>query len=270
MSRFSAIGFRISSEEDLERVASAALDRAAPPTDLGDAAERYLWFRDASGGALAVCLDADGMIACITPFFAAPDGGTRWRVRTSAPHVDRGCLHCSGADCDVLDAATGAMCTRTTVQLLFFEPYQRWLEQERTFDMAVVGFASSLALCATPEDLERAQAARFGDVEPNAPRSPGNPFRLADEALLPHGMFGPEGDVGARAAAILTGRVDSVRVLANGLDGGRFVHARVHTLGGPLDVVAPADEVALPERATLAIGDCWLVGRPVDPPRGGA
>ncbi|WP_438018478.1 hypothetical protein WMF18_05125 [Sorangium sp. So ce315] len=55
---------------------------------------------------------------------------------------------------------------------MFFEPYPAWLADERTFEVVIVGFASSLSLCATPDDFERAQAALFGDAEPGAPREP--------------------------------------------------------------------------------------------------
>lgn len=266
MSNLSAVGFTVSSEEDFQRMVGAALDRAAPPPDLGAAAAHYLWFRDASGAALAVRLDAQKAIECITPFFAAPDGGTRWRVRTSEPHLDRECLHCSGVDCDVLYPSSGEMCTRTALQFLFFEPYRVWLEEERTFEVVIVGFASSLSLCATPDDFERVQASLFGEAEPGVPREPGKPMRLATQAFMPHGMFGAEGHLGARARALLTGNVESVTLARNELAGSRFVHARVRTLGGPLDIVAPADAVEVPERATLAVADCWLVGRPVEAP----
>jgi hypothetical protein len=266
MSNLSAIGFDVSSEDDFQRIVGAALDRAVPPSELGASAAHYLWFRDASGAALAGRVNARKELECLTPFFAAPDGGTRWRVRTGAPHLDRQCLHCSGADCDVIDASSGEMCTRTALQFLFFEPYQAWLNEERAFEVVIVGFASSLSLCATADDFERAQATLFGDAEPGVPREPGKPMRLADEAFMPHGMFDAEGHLGARARALLTGSVESVTVARNEIAGSSFVHTRVRTLGGPIDIVAPADGLEVPERATLAIADCWLVGHPVDAP----
>ncbi len=266
MGNLSAIGFAVSSEDDFRRTVGAALECAVPPPDLGASAAHYRWFRDASGAALAVRLDARKAIECITPFFAAPDGGTRWRVHTSEPHLDRECLHCSGADCDVLDPSSGEMCTRTALQFLFFEPYQVWLREERTFDVVIVGFASSLSLCATPDDFERAQAVLFGEADPSVPREPGKPMRLADQAFMPHGMFGAEGNLGARARALLTGNVESVTLARNEMAGAPFVHTRVRTLGGPIDIVAPADSVEVPEHATLAVADCWLVGRPVEAP----
>lgn len=265
MSNFSAIGFVVS-EDNFQHTVGTALDRAVPPAELGSSAANYLWFRDASGAAIAARIDSQKRVECVTPFFAAADGGTRWRVQTSAAHLDRECSHCSGADCDVLDPSSGEMCTRTAIQFLFFEPYRAWLQQERTFDIIVVGFASSLSLCATHDDLERAQAALFGEAEPGVARKPGEPMRLADQAFLPHGMFGAEGQLGSRARALLTGNVEAVNLARNEITGDQFVHARVRTLCGSIDIVAPADAVEIPEYPTLAIADCWLVGRPVEAP----
>jgi hypothetical protein len=158
------------------------------------------------------------------------------------------------------------MCTRTSLQFLFFEPYKTWLRSKRTFEIVVVGFASSLSLCATNDDLERAQAALFGEADPGVPREPGKPMRLADQAFLPHGMFGAEGKLGERARAILTGTVEAATLVQNEITGANFVHTRIRTLCGPIDIVAPADGVDIPEQPTLALADCWLVGRPVEAP----
>jgi len=57
MSKLSAIGFVVSSEDAFLRTVGTALNRAAPPADLGTAAARYLWLVDASGAALAARID---------------------------------------------------------------------------------------------------------------------------------------------------------------------------------------------------------------------
>src|SRR5689334_19165994 len=88
-----------------------------------------------------------GRTAVVTPFFVAPGGGTRLSVRTSAPHLDKECAHCSGADCDLVDES-GELITRTTIQWAFFEPYRAWLGEAREAALEVVGFASALSLCA--------------------------------------------------------------------------------------------------------------------------
>lgn len=266
MSNLSAIGFGGSTVEDFQRTVEAAIERAGAPPELGAFGARYLWFRDPSGAAIAVRLDRRNRIECMTPFFAASDGGTRWQVRTQTPHLDRKCIHCSGADCDVLERASGGLCTRTTLQFLYFEPYRAWLQQERTFDATVVGFASALALCASREEFEAAHVS-FGFTGPLGMRDdPAKPLRLADRAFLSVGMFGGEGHLGTRARAVLSGDVESVAVERNTVSGLGFVHARVRTIAGPIDLVAPADAVKIPVHATLALAECWLVARPVDPP----
>jgi hypothetical protein len=266
VSHFAAIGFHGDSPEDVSAVIARAIDAARPSPELGAAGQGHLWWCDDSGAAIAAHLSRKGEVACVTPFFAAPDGGTRWRVRTREAHLDRECSHCSGADCDLLLGAGDELVTRSTVQWALFEPYRSWLARERQFELQVVGFADALALCPSAEALEEAQAATFGAREPGQPREPGKPMRLAEEAFLPLGMFGNEGEVTLRARAALTGGVESATLRTNGLSGRRFTHVRVRTLGGPLDVVAapaPPEELAA---ARLVLATVWMVGRPCEPP----
>jgi hypothetical protein len=265
MSHFAAIGLYGVTPEEFERCVGEALERAGSPPGLG-ATDRHAWFQDASGAALAAHMAGGGQVDCITPFFVAPGGGTRWRVRTSAPHLDRGCVHCSGADCDLLDGAAQTI-TRATVQWVLFQPYQLWLGEVREYDLEVVGFASSLSLCETADDLERAQAALFGERDATAPLEPGKPLRLAEQAFLPYGMFEHDGDIGARARALVTGTVETMARPTNRLTGLPFVHVRLQTLGGSLDVVAPQGALAGAAAAPrMALADVWLVGRPCEPP----
>ena len=264
MSNFAAIGFDGETPEDVQRLVAEAVDAAGPVAELGAAGQGHLFWKDDSGAAVAVHLGRAREVTCVTPFFVAPEGGTHWRVRTGQPHLDEECAHCSGADCDVLDPS-GELITRAAVQWTFFEPFRAWLARERTYDLQVVAFASALSLCATSEELDHAQAALFGEAEPGAPAEPGKPMRLAEEAFLPYGAFQDEGSMTGRARAMLTGRVQSATPRTNGLTGRPFLHLRLLTLGGPLDVVAPVPPpTATPP--TLALADVWLVGRPAEPP----
>jgi hypothetical protein len=266
VSHFEAVGFGSDSPEEMQQQIGNAIEQARPAAELGTAAKRHLWWCDPSGAALAAHLDKNGNVACITPFFAPPGGGVPWNVRTTEPHEDKECLHCSGADCDLLDAG-GELVTRTAVQWLYFRPYQEWLPRKREYPLEVVGFASTLALCASAEELEQAQADHFGPPSTSEPDGARAPMRMADEALLPYGMFGNEGQVTQRARAVLTGTIQSATSRTNTLTGRRFIHARIRPLGGPIDVVA-ADAAVPPGVATagLALADVWLVGRPKEPP----
>jgi hypothetical protein len=266
MSNLSAIGFADATPQQMQENVNRAIDGAAPPTALGRAHDRHLWFQDSSGAALGVHLGAPNEVECFTPFFAAGEGGTRWRVRTTAPRLDVDCPHCSGADCDIIDRDRGEMVTRATVQWLFFEPYRAWLGEPRDFELELVGFASLLAVGDTQDDLEPVQARLFGEREPGKPLEPGKPIRLADGAFLPYGMFNEGGDVGQRARALLMGAISDFSKPTNSLTGERFVRLRIRTLGGDLNIVAPegiaerSDTPALHPK--IALADVWLVGRP--------
>jgi len=266
MSNLSAIGFIASTEEEFESTIFQALERATEPTELGAWAKRHAWFIDPSGAAIAAHLDGE-QIGCVTPFFVPADGGTRWWVHTEAPHIDGSCADCSGADCDILDDAAGEMVTRSAVQWLYFDAYRDWLSDSRRFELQVAGFASTLSLCSTDDEWEAAQAAMFGGThKPGEVIENGDPIRLADEAFLSHGMFENDGQLGSRARALVTGRVESLAHPTNELTGERFTWARIRSMCGLLDIVASFETATRPTPGMRALADVWLVGRPIDPP----
>jgi len=215
----------------LECIGLSALPLAVPD----------LW-TDPRGAALKFHFE-DGAVACVTPFFVSPDP-TVWRVGTTIPVRDDGCIHCSGADCDLVDAS-GEMITRTTVQLLDFASF----DPGRTSVLEVVAFAHHAVFC-RPEDFA---------AESKKVLSMG----MADISFLPVGMFGPLSPVGERAISIFAGRVEAVRSLRCKAD---FVHVRVRTLPGPIDVVLPeAPEAHIGQQALV---EAWLVARPLLPGSG--
>ncbi|HSC88698.1 MAG TPA: hypothetical protein VLC09_15560 [Polyangiaceae bacterium] len=171
--------------------------------------------------------------------------------------------------CDILDI-DAQLATRTAVQFVFFDAYDEWLREERTYPLQVVGFASTLSLCSDDAAWELAQAELFGAAAPGQIGEPGKPMRLADQGFLPHGMFGNEGDLRARARATVTGQVVSLSHPTNQLSGQRFTWARVASMMGELDIVAPfTGEVARTD-GMRALADVWLVGHPEgSPPRPG-
>jgi len=267
MSHLSAIGFNASSQDDMEAAICKALDRAAPPAELGEWAGRHVFFRDPSGAAIAAHLDDKGHINCITPFFMPPDGGTRWKVQTRAPHPDKECGDCGGADCDVMAGSPPDMVTRSAVQWLYYDAYAGWLRRAHSYELRVAAFASKLGLCASDEEFEAVQAAEFGGSRnPGEKIEPGKPIRLADEAFMAYGMFEYEGDLGNRACALVTGHVEQLSHPTNELTQQRFTWARVRTLGGSLDVVAPFESEVVLTPGMLAFANVWIVGRPIEPP----
>lgn len=235
MGHFDSIGLAVA---DLPRVVDEAIDAALDP-------RRVVW-RDATGATVSVFVEGSA-VACVTPFFVPPSPAA-WRVRTTAPLFDAGCTYCGGADCDVLDG-DGDMITRATVQWSSFRDSVEWLRGERTFDLAVVAFAHDAWFGESMEAIHDQRRETLGDL------------RLADEAFLPLGMFGTTGDVTQRATALFTGRVERVtrHVGASGLG---FVHARVRSLQGAIDVVLDDRLGGGAVVGRQAMIDGWLVGRP--------
>jgi hypothetical protein len=255
------IGIKVADREEFSRVlgrlAGSAVDEFAPRPD-----ERHRRWTDPSGAAIVFHCGADG-VDCITPFFVPKAGAAVWRVRSSRPAVDPECAHCSGADCDVLDAA-GELVTRATVQWLNFLPYREWLGRERTYDLEVAAFARAARFCADLAEFDEAQKAWWGDGK----SEPGKrETRLAAESFLPTGMFEPAGGpLSRRATALVCGRVESAETLENAATHVRFRHAVVRSIFGRVDVVAPDDGNAPPAAGAIALIQAWLVGRPVPLP----
>jgi hypothetical protein len=237
-SHFACLGIRVDSPEAFAQTLDPLVDMASPTEHPG-----HVHWVDPSGAAISFHLEQE-QIACVTPFFAAPDEGCRWRVQTHEPLDDRDCPHCGGADCDLLDAS-GRLVTRTCVQWVDYRPYRAWLEQSRTFSLRVTLFS---------------RVAHFYDSE--AEFSAAKPFKesLAPMAFMPYGMFSSPDELVARASAIVTGPVLQAAVLHNQATGGRFVHVRMDTLAGPMDLVVA--EGALPRVGGHAAVQGWLVGRP--------
>jgi hypothetical protein len=254
------IGLPVGSPEEFGSLVEAARAEAREVAE--SARGRHLQWIDLSGASICFHLDRRGRIDCITPFFVAPEGLARWRVRTDGVVRDPGCRHCSGTDCDVLDD-TGEMLTRAAVQWAVFAPYERWLAEERTYDLEVVAFAARAQFFATDADFEAAQAAHWGDAE--GPED--KPFRLAGVSFIAEGMFGTDKKgMGERATAMFCGRVESATV-RRCERGGTFHHVRVATLPGSVDVVtAPENVEGSPAPGSIAWIHAWLVGRPVEPP----
>jgi hypothetical protein len=211
--------------------------------------EHYLWAD--SSGARVVYHAKGGDLLCLSPGFRASTP-TAWTVRTAGALLDADCLYCSGADCDVLDGR-GELVTRATVQFELFAPWQRFLEQTRTFRLELAGFVHWARLCRDEAELQQAFAARgLGDM------------KLASTAFIPVGMFGTEKKgVTERATSLITGRVEEVERLRNGQTGTDFLRLRVATLPGTIDLAAAVDVLeGPPEPGRLIFTEVWLSGRP--------
>ena len=237
-SHFSALGL-FDPERELERV--FARDPVEIVRDASGA--EHLRFVDASG-ATVVAHVVDGDIACATPFFASPDP-CMWHVRAGAICVDRDCIHCSGVDVDLFEAADAPdFVTRSTVQLL----HGRAFAEDAmgvVVPRAVVAFAHELVAFADEAAYPR------GAVDAK--------LRFAVPSFMPSGMFGDVDDVSHRATAQLVGRVRSCVTRMNTIARAPFLHIVLDGLAGPVDVVADAREVDAPEPGHIVEAHAWLI-----------
>jgi hypothetical protein len=223
-----AIGFR---GDDWQPQVMEASSQAAP-AGRSDGIEHYMW-SDPSGA--RVLYHAKGSeLLCITPGFR-PRKPSVWEVESSAPLVDADCLHCSGADFDIPGS-------RATIQLELFALWRQYLSQKRRFPMEVCGFAHRAVRC------------RESEIEKLAG------IKLAPSAFVPSGMFGTSTNVTQRATAVLTGKLEAVETLRNGHTKADFLHLRVSTLPGPLDLVSEVE--TFQGDGDILFAEVWLVGRP--------
>jgi hypothetical protein len=251
-SHFSSIGIPITDRDTFHSVISARAERAREVVE--SPGFRHLLWADSCGAAMALHLDEEDALHCVTPGFLPPGGGTVWRV-TAHPAIDPECRHCSGVECDILGEG-GETITRAAVQLLLYAPHADFIATGPQIELEVAAFASAVILC---PDLQAFHAAQ----ERLLPAEPGKePMRLAETAFIPEGLFGPaERPMSERATAFFAGRVVSAaRVRPEG--GEEFVHLRVATLPGLTDVVAdPAVVEGEPAVGQIALVQAWLVGR---------
>lgn len=258
-SNLGCIGMTPTDEDSFSRLMVQLSEKASVEASGRGSLVHRRW-ADPSGASIAFHVKADD-IACITPFFAPEDGLTRWSVQTTQPWRDEQCVHCSGADCDVLDAS-GELVTRATVQWLHFLPWQKWLETPHRFELEVVAFARAAQVFDGPEAFFAAQEKELTEARAADASSETLP-RFAENAFLPTGMFSE--DEPDRATAVFAGRITRVEHRVNTQTGGDFHRLRVHTLPGEIDVVLSECD-GEPQVGAIAWIDAWLVGRPVDPP----
>lgn len=230
MSHFACIGLL----DPQSRVPSLCdLAREDAPTLRG--VQSLLW-KDESGAAIAFHAEGDSVV-CITPWFASPSP-TFWRVDGAVPAIDEQCVHCSGADCNFVSDRR-ELVTRSCVQMLHFGASEAILSSGAPFDLEIVAFADVARFC-TSEDFDAVRATMTS-------------LNIAQESFLPMGMFGAS----PRSCALFAGTVEHVELRQHGAG---FLHVRIRTLPGSIDVVMTPDHVARP--GDLAIVEGWLVGRP--------
>jgi len=246
---FESIGLPLGSAEELVDFLDRTWGDFVEEFRAGDV--RHFRWSDPSGASLAAHVEKNDVV-CVTPFFDPPEGLARWTVRSSAPHEDGGCVHCGGADVDVL--ADGEMVTRATVQWLHFLPYRGWLRSERDYSLSVAAFAEQVTIYADEDSFHRGPKPGLGNMQ------------LMVNAFLPIGVLFGGKTARSAAKAAFSGRIAYARERRN-TRGGVFWHLRIETLPGPVDVVAAPGAFARPPvTGEVGLFDAWIIGRPVTGP----
>jgi len=253
---FTSIGFPIHDESSYRHYAELALEYGARFDTPGGG---YVRWRAGEGAELWVQLDGGTRAVGMAPHFAS-----RVRRRVAVTRVVRrpdesaleGALHAwanpAGDDPESGDYPF-------VFDLPDFDRVAA-LALPATAELQLAAFAHQLEVHASDEAFDRSQASEM---------------KFAPESFIPSGLFTPgEGAVEPpRAEAIFAGHVRESALRTNPVSGLTFQWARVHTLGGELDLVAD------PELAPAGIpvggvvhGSFWLSGRlpdvtPVERPK---
>jgi hypothetical protein len=117
-------------------------------------------------------------------------------------------------------------------------------------ELAIAGFANDFAWWPSERAYEEAIA--------------GDETRFGAHSFVPVGLFGD--NVGrARSYGLVSGRLRNFSTAVNPATERPFVHARVETYGGEIDIVAPPDRVSgEPNIGAVVRATCWLVARVVE------
>ena len=251
-SHFSSIGFRITTMEEAEEVAS----RIAPEATTIDVKRgTYLRWAPGSGEELWLLRNRRGALIGLNPHFT---GSSSVRVglveRVEQPDdspLDGAFFAWGGAE----DEPWDGVC-----QLVFDCP-----DAASHADLKLPALATAqIAAFARSIDVHESQEA-FAHAQE------GEDLPFASQSFLPSGLFAdelePDGGGSRTSEVIFSGHVVDSSVRTNSLTGLDYVWAAVETLGGVYDVVA--DQELLPEPpapGAVVMGTFWLSGRLVGEP----
>ena len=245
-SQFSAIGFTVSSGEDLAALASRVAERADTiNANAGD----YLKWAPPSGEQLWLQLKKSGDAMGMNPHFAGkssvrvaieariardahtPLDGTFLAWANPPAGAESGGDYPFAFDCP--DAATHDA-----------------LELPAVLTVQVAAFAQQISVYESPQVYDAAQAAQ------------GQAF--GSRSFIPSGLISPNGEpvVPPESHALIAGEVIEAAERYNSVTGEAFWWALIETIGGTFDVVIDPALIFQPIRAGNVIsGWFWLSGR---------
>lgn len=225
--RFDALGFRVDSDADLDRIVRTAIVETEPVVRPDGGISHVCG--TSSRAAVVVHQDAGGSVECVTPFLSAQ---TRTAVRVAAMVPNHGCPHCAIILVDAWGPGGVVRIPMTTPH------FQLW------GDALEVGSAIEVGLAAVAESVAH--------VAPTAPQSVS-----PDPAATASGVAVPEPVVD------LCGTVTSHLLRHNDLGGAAFEWAALDCGGLVVEVCAAPGDLARPFKTGDRIAGRFHISGPI-------
>jgi hypothetical protein len=245
-SQFSAVGFHVTSGEDLAALASRVAERA----DTIDAGEgQYLKWAPSSGEQLWLQVKRNGDAMGMNPHF---EGRSSIRVAIEARVAREGHTPLDGTFLAWANPPDG-MPTGGDYPFVFDSPdaaLHQDLELPVTLTAQVAAFAQQISVYASPAEYDAEQAAQ------------GSSF--LSRSFIPSGLFSPSGDpvIPPEPHALIAGHVLVAEERRNTVTGEPFWWALVDSVGGTFDVVIDPNLLSAPVApGNVLSGWFWLSGR---------
>jgi hypothetical protein len=244
-SQFSAIGFNVSSGEDLAALASRVAGRA----DTIDASEgQYLKWAPPSGEQLWLQVKRNGDAMGMNPHF---EGKSEVRVVLEARITREGHTPLDGTF--LAWANQPADGTGGDYPFVFDCPdaaRHEALDLPALVTAQIAAFAQQIAVHDSQDSYEREQAAQG--------------LTFGSRSFIPSGLFSPSGDpvIPPEPHALIAGHVVHAAERQNSVSGEPFWWALVDTIGGTFDVVIDPALLDRPVQAgNIVSGWFWLSGQ---------
>jgi hypothetical protein len=245
-SQFSAIGFSVSSGEDLAALATHAAERADTIDATGG---QYLRWSPGSGEQLWLQLTRKGDAMGMNPHF---EGKSEVRVAIEARVTRKAHTPLDGTFLAWANPPSGQT-AGGDYPFAFDCPdaaTHETLDLPATVTAQIAAFAQQITVYASPESYARAQAAE-GHAFPS-------------RSFIPSGLFSPSGEpvIPPESHALIAGHVVEAAERRNAMSGELFCWALVDTVGGTFDVVVDPSLLEGPLVAgNVVSGWFWLSGR---------
>jgi hypothetical protein len=245
-SQFSAVGFTVTSGEDLAALASRVAERA----DTIDAREgQYLKWAPASGEQLWLQVKRNGDAMGMNPHFA---GKSAVRVAIEARIARAAHTPLDGTFLAWANPPEGAA-TGGDYPLAFDCPdaaTHEALTLPATLVAQIAAFAQHVTVYESPETYAAEQAAKH--------------LAFGSQSFIPSGLISPSGEpvVPPESHALIAGHVIEASERRNTVTGQPFWWALLDTIGGTYDAVIDPTLLASPVRSgNVVSGWFWLSGR---------